>query len=200
MANPSGTKYFLERPRARARLVRMLAVGWPVAAAARVMECSAGAISMFRTRHAAEIKQMQAGITDATDHLWIAHRANRVAALDQTYEDLQDYKQHRIGQQTNLGTVPAVTPQTHGYEAVETKYYGKNKVEVHRFDAPLLASELRVLRAAAEELGQLPQPGSAVQTNILLQQTNNQQVNFFDRASVLALAARLRSGEKDEPS
>ena len=190
--NTTGTKYFLERPRARAQLIRILAAGYATTTAARVMKCTPGAISQFKARHKREIEQMQQGITNATDHLWISHQANRLAALDQGYQDLQDFKLNRISQQVDLTQSPAISPMTHGYETVEIKYYGKNKVELRKFDAALYNAELKTLREAAEALGQIPREPITVNPTFL-QNNDNRTVNIFDRASVLALASTLRN-------
>jgi hypothetical protein len=58
-----------------------------------------------------------------------------------------------------------------------------------------LASEVKVLREAAEQMGQMPkEPVNNNNTLVLAQQNNT--VNLFDRSSVLALAAKLRNASE----
>ena len=203
MANPTGAKYTLERPRTRARLIRLLADGHATTVIARYLQTTPGSVSLFKARHKAEITAMQQGMTEAVDYLWIARKVNRITALDTAYADLQDFKDKRIQDQSSATIVPGVSindrRETHGYEAVEYKWMGDFKngrmVDVRRFDAALFNAELKVLREAAEELGQIQREPIAQNNNTLVLQQNNQSVNFFDRASVIALANRLRARE-----
>jgi len=146
------------------------------------MECTPGAISQFKTRHKEEIQTMMAGITEKTDHLWIAHRANRIAALDQMHSDLQDFKEQRLRDQTDLSKFPAIKPDTHGYQAIEVKYYGRNRVETYKFDAGLANTEMAILRRAAEELGQLSSDRTTLSVDLT---QNNLNVSLFDRAAIM---------------
>lgn len=172
------------------------------------MECTPGAVSMFKARHKEEISALQNQLTQKTDHLWISHVANRVAALDQMHADLQDLKRQRMEDDTTTSAtlVPVVNlpgnrDKAHGYEITDVKWIGDFKTgrEVHlkRFDRNLFEMELKVLNEAANQLGQLRSQETTVNNNLLLQQ-NGQNVNYFDRASVMAVVNRIQAAKEED--
>lgn len=206
-------RYDLERPRRRAQLIRLLADGrHQYQAIARYIGCTPAAITFFKARHKAEIEAMQQGFRDATDHLYIAHKANRVTALDQMHSDLQDLKRKRVEdarvpeqvieqEPMRIGEVeipvqPMRIPardrdMAHGYETTDYKEVGGRVFEIRKFDQALLRAELEVMREAAEELGQRQvQPQS---TPPSLTQNNN-NLYIFDRPAFLKA---LKEAEAD---
>jgi len=111
---------------------------------------SKAAIAYFVVRHEVALRTMREKVAEAVEDYHIAHKVNRIAALDKLYTDIGSWIKEN-----------SLTETTYG-EGGTTK----------RFRADAVNALRGVLKDAATELGQLPKPDvhNTVNVGILVRQ------------------------------
>lgn len=148
-------RYPLDKPKARA-----LVIGWAVEGKtsteiqgllrAHRIDVSSAAVRAFNKRHAEEIAALAGKVADAVEADTIASQLERFRLLDK-----------------HARAVDAAI-DAEGYFVKEVHYLGKGEdaepVVTQRFDYPRVKSLLEVLRAAAEEHGDIIRRSESVVT------------------------------------
>jgi len=126
---------------------------------ARLYGVAPSSITRFTERHAAAIAAMRTEVIKQVEDYYIAHKVNRIAALDKLYR-LMDAEVDEDGL--------AVTEVRHEYRNGEQVA----EVETRDFRGSLVREMRGVLKDAADELGQIPRPDvhNTVNVGILVRQ------------------------------
>lgn len=135
----------LERGWRRTWLIQKLAEGEaPYIALAECMGVSDTAIKIFAKRHMDEILVRRDEMTEELASLWITSKLNRLAEYQQDLDDIRNVIEDRLA-----GAEPAADPldpaEAAGHPELLSELPGWFRVKG------------QILRAVAEELGQLPQ-------------------------------------------
>lgn len=125
------------------------------------------AVTMFRRRHAAELAVQVAEVERQVTDYAIAHKVNRIAALNDRWQRAHDLIEARAadtrydepGYKTGL--------MVHQLKSVGGGEYA-TIVDQYVTDTALLAEMRNIEHAAAEELAQLPKAETHLQQNIVL--------------------------------
>lgn len=118
----------LSRGHIRWQVIRDCSDGMPNSNICEKWGVSMNALERFKTKFRAEIEEMKRSVEEEMHGLWIARKRARIEEYEQTFEDLDAAVQELL---TGGGVITAA-------------------------DAALIKEKRGVLRAVAEELGQLP--------------------------------------------
>lgn len=126
------------------------------------------AVSAFIKRHQAELAVTQAKVVQAVEDYLIAHKVNRIAALDDRWQRIRRVIDQRAADGAkNWQGVPGMDT---GIVVHQLKQIGagKNAMTVDEFvvDTGTLAEARAIEKAAADELGQIQQRPSGDTYNI----------------------------------
>ena len=109
------------------------------------LDCSPSSIRAFRLRHAAEIEALRTEMSDQISRLWIADKLNRLAEMQTDVEDINS---------VIAGKLDAYTPTP--YNPLDPASDGASTPAAIEDLPAWLRTKAMVLRAAADELGQIP--------------------------------------------
>lgn len=126
----------------QALVISRLSTGHSQADVAREFGATTGAVALFVARHAAEIDEMTAAVNSVVKQNEIANKDFRVKELGAIYNDLKSERE-----QYGIHVVQTVT---------ETDGETTRVIETRDLRRDLVAESRAVLRAVAEELGQIP--------------------------------------------
>jgi hypothetical protein len=137
---------FLERGwRKRWLMGRLVRSEGSHAALAAALGVVPSAVTAFSTRHAAEIEAERDKLAEKLEGLWIGDKLNRLAEMQTDVEDINEVVARKI---------EAATPAP--YNPLDPEDAGTAR-ETAIDDVPVwLRVKTAILRAAAEELGQIP--------------------------------------------
>jgi DNA-binding MurR/RpiR family transcriptional regulator len=130
----------LECGRVRMNLIHELGIGeMTQAELGRKYGVNPASICRFAKKHELEILDVKDKVSDAIISLWITRRADRVAEMQQIYDDIDKIIRNEVGNKKSMSD-----------------------------RANLFRTKLTALRQAAEELGQLKDAGNQTQLEITI--------------------------------
>lgn len=115
-------------------------------ALAEALGCSEGAIQHFTERHLDEILAERTRITEELSRLWITDKLNRLAEYQQDVEDINSIMEDKLE-----------ASQPAPYDPLDPASDGKATPSALDDLPTWLRAKAQILRAVAEEVGQLPQ-------------------------------------------
>lgn len=121
---------------------------------AKHFEVDYSAVRAFLQRHQDEIEKLQDQLADALNNLWITDKRERVAV----YQDMADGVMRWVDKN-------GITIKTYRYNALGLPYEYDE-----RFDPQPANALQKVMRATAEELGQLPKEQTQVNVGVFIRQ------------------------------
>jgi hypothetical protein len=134
----------------RPEVVAVLATGTQPADVARLYNVAVSTVTRFAEKYAEPIAAMRAEVIRQVEDYAIAHKVNRVAALDKLYTDIDAWiEEHSLTERT-----------------VRWDEDGNEVGEVLRFRSDAVNALRGVLKDAATELGQLPRPDNNTTVNV----------------------------------
>ena len=151
------------------------------------------AVCAFERRYAATIVKARTEVENQVVDYAIAQKVSRIAAKDRRWQLLEAVRQARshggTGEETGLvaKTYKSMRVTTEVKLDEDGEPYTVDRYDVvteYKVDNDLIRAMEATEHGAAEELGQLPKQGDT----FVLNPTQNNQINFFDREQSLKLA------------
>ena len=148
MTVPRLTKRRTSLEKHQAEVIALLLTGWSSVKVAEHYAVTKQAVCQFMRRHQDKLSELTEQAAAAVLSVAIRDKAERIRRYAQYLDGIEELVQSRGG-----------------YEATDVKWVGGvetgREVEVRRFDAALVSEMRACLRGVAEELGDIPQMGSA---------------------------------------
>lgn len=133
----------LERGHRRTWLIVKIAEGLPYAALAEALDVSDTAVKIFARRHAEEIIAQRQAMHEQLVSLWVAQKIHRLAAMQQDVDDINEVVE---------GLLAAAQPDANPMDPTEARAHPELLADLPTW----FRTKTLILRAIAEELGQLP--------------------------------------------
>lgn len=134
-------------------------------------DCARPSLWEFLDKHETEIEEMRAKVRKAVEDYTIAHKVNRIAALDEDWRKLGQIMEERAADTRYDEPGYSTGRMVHTIKMIGS---GDNAIPVdeYKVDTGTIALRAELARKAAEELGDLPKSdsGSGSNTFVLIRE------------------------------